>query len=90
MTGRACSQDGWELNLDAARTLEELPSHVVSEDGQRVQQPGAEVLISEQAAQAIANRGPMPLLSWRDRPAASLLRWQSIAHPPAPLQGLGG
>lgn len=88
LAGRAFVQDGWELNLDAARTLEDLPSHVVSEDGQRVQQPGAEVLISEQAAQAIAECGPMPLLSWRDRPAASLLRWQSIAHPPAPLQGL--
>jgi type VI secretion system protein ImpC len=32
-------QDGWDLNLDAARTLEDLPSHVVTEDGQRLQQP---------------------------------------------------
>lgn len=90
LAGRAFLQDGWALNLDTARTLEDLPSHVVGEDGQRLQQPCAEVLISEQAAQAIAGRGPMPLLSWRDRPAASLLRWQSMAHPGAPLQGLGG
>ncbi len=89
LAGRAFEQDGWDLNLDAARTLEDLPSHIVSEEGQRVQQAGAEVLISEQAAQAIAARGAMPLLSWRDRPAASLLRWQSIANPPTPLQGLG-
>lgn len=90
LAGRAFAQDGWDLNLDSARTLEDLPSHVVTEDAQRLQQPCAEVLISEQAAEAIADRGPMPLLSWRDRPAASLLRWQSIAHPSAPLQGLGG
>lgn len=89
LAGRAFAQDGWDLDLDAARTLEDLPSHVFTEDGQRLQQPGAEALISEQAAQAIAARGSMPLLSWRDRPAASLLRWQSIAHPPAPLRGLG-
>jgi type VI secretion system protein ImpC len=90
LAGRAFTQDGWDLDLDAARTVDDLPSHVVTEDGQRVQQPGAEVLISEQAAAAIAERGPMPLLSWRDRPAATLLRWQSIAQPLAPLRGLGG
>jgi hypothetical protein len=59
LAGRAFMQDGWDLDLDAARTVEDLPSHVVTEDGQRVQQPGAEVLISEQAASAIAERGPM-------------------------------
>ncbi|HRD97660.1 MAG TPA: hypothetical protein PLA97_14815, partial [Rubrivivax sp.] len=64
--------------------------NVVTEDGQRLQQPGAEVLISEQAAAAIAERGPMPLMSWRDRPAATLLRWQSIASPATALRGLGG
>jgi type VI secretion system protein ImpC len=90
LAGRAFMQDGWDLDLDAARTVDDLPSHVVTEDGQREQQPGAEVLISEQAAAAIAERGPMPLLSWRDRPAATLLRWQSIAQPLAPLRGLGG
>ncbi len=89
LAGRAFLQDGWELDLDTMRTLEDLPSHIVTADGQREQQPCAEVLISEQAAQAIAQRGLMPLLSWRDRPAATLLRWQSIAQPAAPLRGLG-
>lgn len=90
LAGRAFVQDGWDLDLDTARTVDDLPSHVVTEDGQHLQQPGAEVLISEQAAAAIAERGPMPLMSWRDRPAATLLRWQSIASPATALRGLGG
>jgi len=89
LAGRAFQEDGWSLDLDQQLDLDDLPSHVVTEDGERVQQPGAELLLSEPAAQAVALRGPMPLMSWRDRPAARLLRWQSLSDPPTALQGLG-
>jgi hypothetical protein len=85
LAGRAFQQDGWQMDLGAALDLEDLPSHVYTDDGERHQQPGAELLISEEAGQAPAGqRGLMPLLSWRQRNAARLLRWQSVASPARP------
>lgn len=91
LAGQAFQQQGWDLQLAGHRDLEDLPSHVyTAADGERQQQPAAELLMSEEAGQALLDRGLMPLLSWRQRNAATLLRWQSIASPPQPLQGLGG
>ena len=64
-----------------------LPAHVYREDGEARQQPCAEVLLSESMGEAILMRGIMPLLSYRNRDAARLLRWQSVADPASPLQG---
>lgn len=89
LAGRAFQQDGWSLDLSSSLDLDDLPSHVYQEDGERHQQAGAELLMSEEAGQALLSRGLMPLLSWRQRNAARLLRWQSVASPAQPLQGLG-
>lgn len=89
LAGRAFQQDGWTMDLGSALDLDDLPSHVYSEDGERHQQPCAELLLSEETGQALLERGLMPLLSWRLRNAARLLRWQSVARPAQPLQGLG-
>lgn len=79
LTGRAFLQDGWAMDLADQCVLDDLPSHVVTVDGERAQQPCAEVLLPEPAVQAIAARGPMPLVSWRDRPAAQFIGWHSLA-----------
>lgn len=90
LAGRAFLQGGWPLDLSDALDLDDLPSHIYTEDGERHQQPGAERLLPEEAGQALLERGLMPLLSWRNRNAARLLRWQSVASPARPLAGLGG
>lgn len=90
LAGRAFQQGGWPLDLADALDLDDLPSHIYTEDGERHQQPGAERLLPEEAGQALLARGLMPLLSWRDRNAARLLRWQSVASPAQALAGLGG
>ncbi len=89
LAGRAFQQGGWAMDLGGALDLDDLPSHVYTEDGERHQQAGAELLLSDEAGQALLERGLMPLLSWRQRNAARLLRWQSVANPAQPLQGLG-
>jgi type VI secretion system protein ImpC len=48
----------------------------------------AEAYLHEQAAQALLDAGIMPLLSQRQRNAALLMRWTSIASPPQPLARL--
>ncbi|MFO1328602.1 MAG: type VI secretion system contractile sheath large subunit [Rubrivivax sp.] len=88
LAGQAFQQGGWPLELGGARDLDDLPSHVYTEDGARHQQPCAELLLSEEAGEALLQRGLMPLMSWRQRPAARLLRWQSVAEPPQALAGL--
>lgn len=87
LAGRAFEQDGWSMALDDQLDLDELPSHFFREDGESHQQPCAEIAMSEPAGTAALGYGLMPLLSYRDRNAVRLLRWQSIAAPPAALAG---
>ena len=86
LAGRALQ--GESIDLDAELDLDDLPSHIVREPGGAHQQPCAELLLGEEAGAALLARGLMPLLSWRDRPAVRLMRWQSIAAPNAPLRGM--
>ncbi len=65
--------------------VEDLPSHVYNEGGETQLQPCAEVFLSDRAGEAVLEKGPMPLLSYRDRNAVRLLRLQSIADPPAAI-----
>jgi hypothetical protein len=45
------------------------------------------VLLTERAGEAISGRGLMPLLSYKNRNAVRLMRFQSIAAPFSPLAG---
>ncbi|MEO8751097.1 MAG: type VI secretion system contractile sheath large subunit [Casimicrobiaceae bacterium] len=87
LAGQAFEEDGWDLDLERHIDAAGLPTHIYREDGEAKQQPCAEVLISESAGEAILARGLMPLLSYRNRDAARLLRWQSVAEPAQALQG---
>jgi type VI secretion system protein ImpC len=68
--------------------IADLPAHVREVDGEREIKPCAEHLLSLRTGEEILRRGLMPLLSFRDRNAARLMRLQSIADPPARLAGL--
>lgn len=78
LCGKAFQQDGWDMDPDDALELEDLPSHVFREEGEARQQPCAEIAMSEPAGTAALARGVMPLMSYRNRNAARLMRWQSI------------
>ena len=89
LVGHAFEQDAWAMDVHSQLELDDLPSHIYTEDGEPQAQPCAEHLLSESAAAALAARGFMPLMAWRNRNAVRLLRWQSLADPPTALRGLG-
>ena len=49
--------------------------------------PCAELLLPERSAEAILQLGIMPIVSFRNRDMARLLRFQSVAEPLTSLQG---
>ena len=67
--------------------LEGLPAYTYRDDGEARLQPCAETLLSERALAEILGRGLMPLASFPDRNAVRVVRFQSIADPPAALAG---
>jgi type VI secretion system protein ImpC len=88
LIGRAFAADGWDGELDAEREIADLPAWVYDDAGEPALQAVAEAYLHEQAAQALLDAGIMPLLSQRQRNAALLMRWTSIASPPQPLARL--
>jgi len=87
LLAEAFGEAGWEMRPGSVRDLEGLPLHVYKEDGETKVQPCAEVLMTEQTAEALLDNGIMPLVSFKDRDCVRLLRFQSIADPPAGLSG---
>ena len=68
-----------------SQTLEGLPGYTYFQDDAKVMKPCSEVVLSERAGLAILARGPIPLLSHRDRNAVTVVRFQSLSEPPTPL-----
>jgi type VI secretion system protein ImpC len=82
LIGQAFQEEGWKMELDQRLDIADLPSHAFRDaEGEAQQQPCAEVAMGEAAAESILARGIMPVLSYRNRNAARLLRWQSLAEP---------
>jgi type VI secretion system protein ImpC len=69
---------------DGGQDLEDLPAHFHD----NAMQAAAEAWVGERAAERILSSGPMPWLSFKDRPAARLLRLQSVADPATSLPGI--
>ncbi|MEJ7615872.1 MAG: type VI secretion system contractile sheath large subunit [Pyrinomonadaceae bacterium] len=87
LLGTSFSRDNWALRPSAALDVEGLPLHVYREDGETRTKPCAEITASERIAEAITERGLMPLLSFRDQDKVRLARFHSLADPPTRLAG---
>jgi type VI secretion system protein ImpC len=87
LLGQAFSEHGWDFQPGAVHDIDGLPLHVARRDGEPCIKPCAEALLTEKAANIILEKGIMPLLSLKDRDVARLMRFQSLADPPAPLAG---
>ena len=87
LVGRAFESRGWDMEPGDELELDDLPSHIYEADGEKYLQASAETHLSERAAQAILDAGLMPLVSYRNRSAVRVLRFQSISSPAQPLRG---
>jgi type VI secretion system protein ImpC len=78
---------GWDMSPDDNIEIEGLPAYTYDEDGEKKMLPCAELLLPERSAEAILGMGIMPIVSYRSRDMARLLRFQSIANPVSSLAG---
>ena len=87
LLGQAFLASAWDMSPDDSLQLDGLPALVHEVEGERRLYPCAEAWISERTAEAMLAEGLMPLMSYRDRNAARLPRFQSIAEPSTALAG---
>jgi type VI secretion system protein ImpC len=83
----AFADRGWSMQPGDRLEIDDLPAHVFEDGGESRMTACAEAYLTETAGDAILRRGIMPILSYRDRNAARLVRFQSLAEPPAALAG---
>lgn len=78
---------GWNMRPDNRTDIGGLPAFTYAADGEKKMLPCAELLLPERSAEAILGMGLMPIVSFKGRDMARLLRFQSIADPIAALEG---
>jgi type VI secretion system protein ImpC len=81
------AERGWAMEPGDHLELGGLPAHAYREGDASRLEPCAEVLLTERALETILERGVMPLMSFPDRNAVRVFRFQSLAAPPAALGG---
>ena len=87
LLARAFVENGWAMQPGDFLDIEDLPAHHFEVEGEMRLTPVAEAFLTESAAEQILRSGIMPVLSYRNRNAARLLRFQSLADPAAALEG---
>jgi type VI secretion system protein ImpC len=87
LLGQAFTERSWQMTPGDVRDIGDLPAYVHTTDGEQQLLAGAEVFLTETAAERLLELGLMPLVSLRNTNAARLLRFQSIASPARALAG---
>jgi type VI secretion system protein ImpC len=87
LLAQSFSEAGWEMRPGMQQEVDGLPLHVYKRDSESVAKPCAEALLTEPAVERMLDLGVMPLVSPVGRDAARVVRFQSLASPPAPLAG---
>jgi type VI secretion system protein ImpC len=87
LIAKAYQANGWSMELGDILDLEDLPAHTFKHDDESKMMACAEEYLTERAAEAMLDHGLMPLISYRNRNAVRLMRFQSIAEPLKMLSG---
>ena len=75
------------LEAGSAQEISGLPFALVEEDGEKHAVPCAEILFTVRAAEAVAAKGLMPIVTMKGTDTVRLAIFQSIAEPHADLAG---
>jgi type VI secretion system protein ImpC len=87
LIAQAYQSRGWSMMPGDILDVQDLPAYTFEEDGEMTLMPCAEVYLTDHAADAMLDRGIMPLVSYLNRNAVHLVRFQSIAEPNSALAG---
>ncbi len=87
LLGQTYSEFGWEFGQRFMQDISGLPLHVYKQNGQSVYQSCAEVQLSQNAAEELADHGLMPIVSFKNMDQIRLTRFQSISDPVKGLKG---
>ena len=87
LMAQAFQERGWSMEPGDYLDIDDLPAYIYDDDGERKLKPCAEVTLGERAGIEMLSRGLIPLLSYRDRNAVRVLRFQSMAEPPSGIAG---
>ena len=87
LLAQSFSEAGWDMKPGSVSEIDRLPLHVYEKNGESESKPCAEVLLTEDAAMRLLEEGLIPLVSFKDRDSARVMRFQSVADP---LRGLVG
>lgn len=90
LLGESFSRHGWDFRPGMIEEVDGLPIYVYKSEGDSVMKPCAEVLLVDRAAEAISDRGLIPLRSVKDQGAVRVETFLSTAFSPAPLRGRWG
>ncbi len=81
------SEVGLQFGQRFMQDIEGMPLHVYKKDGESIYQSCAEVQLSQNAAEKLADYGVMPIVSFKNMDRIRLARFQSIANPVKALKG---
>jgi len=87
LLAQSFSAYGWQMDRRYIQDIERLPMHMYEVDGEKVYQPCAEVLLTQNACERLMEHGLMPLVSYKNTDHVKLARFQSIADPVVGLRG---
>lgn len=87
LLGQTYREFGWQFGGRFIQDVNGLPLHVFKKNGETVYQSCAEVQLSQNAAQKLADYGLMPIVSFKNMDQIRLVRFQSISGSAASLAG---
>lgn len=77
----------WDFGQRFVQDIDDLPLHMYKQNGQTVYQSCAEVQLSQNAAEELAEYGIMPLVSFKNMDRIRLVRFRSISDSSPALKG---
>ena len=87
LLGEAFTRYGWAMRPNSVRDIDGLPAHAFKRGGETQLKPCAEILLTDEAAEALLEAGFIPLSSMKNGDRVRVVRFQSVANPAAPLGG---